>query len=96
MGHTSPQFTPAQLLDSGRRAEAEGKFELAVQFYRHLTDHYGQTAEAAEARNGLGRLGEKQGLPGVLQVLYTPSGGEIWVVHQDGSIGRWDIAYLCA
>jgi hypothetical protein len=53
----SPQFTPRQLLDAGRRAEAEGKLDHASQLYRHLTDHYGYTAEAAEARNGLGRLG---------------------------------------
>jgi hypothetical protein len=53
----SPQFTPRQLLDAGRRAEAEGKFDHATQLYRHLTDHYGYTAEAAEARNGLDRLG---------------------------------------
>jgi hypothetical protein len=53
----SPQFTPRQLLDAGRRAEAEGKLDHATQLYRHLTDHYGYTTEAAEARNGLGRLG---------------------------------------
>ena len=53
----SPQFTPRQLLDAGRRAEAEGKLDHANQLYRHLTDHYGYTAEAVEARSGLGRLG---------------------------------------
>ena len=53
----APQFTPQQLLDAGRRAEAEGKLDLAVQFYRHLTDNYAPTSEAAEARNGLGRIG---------------------------------------
>src|SRR4051794_30706909 len=53
----SPQFTPRQLLDAGRRAEAEGKLDHAIQLYRHLTDHYVYTAEAAEARNGLGRIG---------------------------------------
>lgn len=57
MVHASPQFTPTQLLDSGRRAETEGKLDLAVQFYRHLADHHAYTAEAAEARNGLGRVG---------------------------------------
>jgi hypothetical protein len=53
----SPQFTPRQLLDAGRRAEAEGKLDHAIQLYRHLTDHYAYTAEATEARNGLGRIG---------------------------------------
>jgi hypothetical protein len=33
---------------------------LAAQFYRHLTEHFAFTAEAAEARNGLGRVGVTQ------------------------------------
>jgi hypothetical protein len=57
----SPQFTPRQLLDAGRRAEAEGKLDHAIQLYRHLTDHYAYTAEAADARNGLGRIGASAG-----------------------------------
>src|SRR5436190_20031999 len=57
----SPQFTPRQLLDAGRRAEAEGSLDHAIQLYRHLTDHYAYTAEAAEARNGLGRMGAGAG-----------------------------------
>lgn len=60
MGHTSQQFTPPQLLEAGQRAEAEGRFDLAAQFYRHLTEHYAFTGEAAEARNGLGRVGAAQ------------------------------------
>ena len=60
MANASPQFSPAQLLESGRRAETEGKADLAAQFYRHLTDHHAYTAEAAEARNGLGRVGAVQ------------------------------------
>ena len=57
----SPQFTPRQLLDAGRRAEAEGKLDHAIQLYRHLTDHYAYTTEATEARNGLGRIGAGAG-----------------------------------
>jgi hypothetical protein len=57
----SPQFTPRQLLDAGRRAEAEGNLDHAIQLYRHLTDHYAYTAEATEARNGLGRIGAGAG-----------------------------------
>lgn len=57
MLHVPTQFTPAQLLESGRRAENEGKLDLAIQFYRHLTDNFAYTAEAAEAHNGLGRIG---------------------------------------
>lgn len=61
MPQGSPQFTPRQLLDAGRRAEAEGKLDHAIQLYRHLTDHYAYTAEAGEARDGLGRIGAGAG-----------------------------------
>jgi hypothetical protein len=57
MVHGSPQFTPKQLLDAGRRAEAEGRLDLAHQFYGHLSDHYGHTPEAAEGRDLLARMG---------------------------------------
>jgi hypothetical protein len=53
----SPQFTPGQLIESGRRAETEGRLDLAVQFYRHLTEHFAGAAEAAEAHGALGRIG---------------------------------------
>lgn len=56
MVHASPQFTPAQLLESGRRSEAEGRLDLANQFYRHLTEHYAQAPEAAEAHYAIGRI----------------------------------------
>ncbi len=75
MVHASPQFTPTQLLDSGRRAETEGKLDLAVQFYRHLTDHHAYTAEAAEARNGLGRVGAAQ------SQIWQPANG----IHVNGN-----------
>jgi hypothetical protein len=55
--YASPQFTPRQLLDAALRAEAEGRREAAHQFYWHLNDQYGHTAEAAEGRSGLARLG---------------------------------------
>jgi hypothetical protein len=57
MARGTPQLTPQQLLDAGQRAEADGTTDVAAHFYRHLTDNYGYTFEAAEARNGLGRLG---------------------------------------
>jgi len=60
MVQASAQFSPAQLLDAGRRAEAEGNLDLAAQFYRHLNEHHAYTAEAAEARSGLGRIGAAQ------------------------------------
>jgi hypothetical protein len=60
MAHISQQLTPPQLLEAGHRAEIEGRLDLAAQFYRHLTEHFAFTAEAAEARNGLGRVGATQ------------------------------------
>jgi hypothetical protein len=53
---SSPQFTPAQVLNAARRAEAEGKLDYAAQFYRHIVDYYAATPEAQDAREGLGRL----------------------------------------
>jgi hypothetical protein len=60
MVHTQQQLTPPQLLEAGHRAESEGKLDLAMQFYRHLTDHYGYTNEAAAARDSIGRIGAAQ------------------------------------
>lgn len=57
MARSGAQFTAAQILEAGRRAEAEGRAEQAVQFYRHLADHYPQAAEAPFAWDGLSRLG---------------------------------------
>ena len=61
----SPQFTAKQLLDAGRRAESEGRLDLAHQFYGHLSDHYGHAPEAAEGRDGLARLGTSSRHPQV-------------------------------
>jgi hypothetical protein len=67
MPHGSPQFTPKQLLDAGQRAEAEGRLDLAYQFYEHLSDRYGHAPEAAEGRNGLERVGTGVHYPQVWQ-----------------------------
>lgn len=55
---SSIQFTPVQVLQAARRAEAEGKMEYALQFYRHIVEHYVSTPEAHEAREGLLRIAE--------------------------------------
>jgi hypothetical protein len=55
---TSVQYTPVQVLQAARRAEAEGKMDYALQFYRHIVEHHGATAEAQEARDGLFRIAE--------------------------------------
>jgi len=58
MGQMSVQYTPVQVLQAARRAEAEGKMDYALQFYRHLVEHHGMTPEAQEAREGLFRIAE--------------------------------------
>jgi len=63
--HAAPQLTPTQLIDAGRRAEAEGRPDLAVRFYGHLTRHFAETAEAAEAHGALGRIEARQADTGV-------------------------------
>ena len=55
---SSVQFTPVQVLQAARRAEAEGKMEYALQFYRHIVEHHVSTPEAHEAREGLLRIAE--------------------------------------
>jgi hypothetical protein len=55
---SSIQFTPVQVLQAARRAEAEGKMEYALQFYRHIVEHHVSTSEAHEAREGLLRIAE--------------------------------------
>lgn len=60
MAQASPQFSAAQILEAGRRAESDGRFDYAVQFYRHLTDHHGRTPEAASARESLSRLSARR------------------------------------
>jgi hypothetical protein len=67
MTHGAPQFTPIQLIDAGRRAEAEGRPDLAVQFYRHVTENFAEAAQAAEAHGALGRIGPWQSTGGVTQ-----------------------------
>jgi hypothetical protein len=51
------QFSPTQILEAGRRAEAEGRVEYAVQFYRHLIEHAPRTMEALSAEQALQRIG---------------------------------------
>jgi hypothetical protein len=58
MGQMSVQYTPVQVLQAARRAEAEGKMDYALQFYRHLVEHHGTSAESQEAREGLFRIAE--------------------------------------
>lgn len=52
----SQNYSPSQILAIGQRAESEGKFEYATQFYSHLVDHFRHTAEGHEAIYGLQRI----------------------------------------
>lgn len=70
--HGAPQLTPAQLIDAGRRAEAQGRADLAVQFYRYLTEFFAEAVEAAEAHNALGRIGAAQSLPRIVKPQPAP------------------------
>jgi hypothetical protein len=56
MAPTAAQFSPAQILEAGRRAENDGRVGYAIQFYRHLTDHHNWSPEAAIAKEALTRL----------------------------------------
>jgi hypothetical protein len=71
--HAAPQLTPAQLIDAGRRSEAQGRPDLAVQFYRYLTEYFAEAVEAAEAHNALGRIGATQALPLIAKPRPAPS-----------------------
>ena len=50
------QFSVAQVLEAGQKAEFENKLDYAFQFYKHITDHHAQAPEAQAARDGLARL----------------------------------------
>jgi hypothetical protein len=70
--HAAPQLTPAQLVDAGRRAEVQGRPDLAVHFYRYLTEYFAEAVEAAEAHNALGRIGVAQALPRIAKPQPPP------------------------
>lgn len=63
MVEAQPQFTPKQILEAGQRAVAEGRIEYARQFFQHLIDHHGDSAEAAGARSEILSLGRPTAAP---------------------------------
>jgi hypothetical protein len=63
MVEAQPQFTPRQILEAGQRAVAEGRIEYARQFFQHLIDHYGDTAEASSARSEILGLAGPNAVP---------------------------------
>ena len=52
----SQQFSPAQILQAARRAEAEGRDEYALQFFQHLSEYYGSTPEGRAANDAVHRV----------------------------------------
>ncbi len=56
MSQASQALTPPEILDAGHKAESDGRIAYAVQFYRHLTNYYARSPEAADARQALHRL----------------------------------------
>ncbi|MEO1694067.1 MAG: hypothetical protein AAFR55_02395 [Pseudomonadota bacterium] len=56
MNQTATRFTPGQILAAGRRAEADGRFDDAAQFYHHIAEHYRDAPEADDAREAISRL----------------------------------------
>ncbi len=67
MAQAQTQFTPAQILEAGQRAEREGRIEHARQFYNHLVEHYAATPEAAAAQSGVARVNARDGNPSPVQ-----------------------------
>jgi hypothetical protein len=59
----SSQFSAAQALEAAQRAEAEGRFDYAVQVYRHVSDHHQGAPEALAARAALARIGVHRPAP---------------------------------
>lgn len=51
-------YSPAEILDMGRRAEFEGNLDYASQFYSYLIEGLPGTREADEARIGMERVAQ--------------------------------------
>jgi hypothetical protein len=56
--HSQAQYSPRQLLESARRAEADGNVDLASHVSRYVLEHFPGSPESAEAYNCLMRLGQ--------------------------------------
>jgi hypothetical protein len=81
MAQTQVQYTPVQVLQAARRAEAEGKMDYALQFYRHIVEHHGTSVEAQEAREGLFRIAEWRWGEARLARRQAPGGTNGFVGH---------------
>ncbi|MEM9358985.1 MAG: hypothetical protein AAGB04_22615 [Pseudomonadota bacterium] len=48
-----PQYTPAQVLETARRAEANGQLDYADQAFRHIIEFFPSSPEASMARDAI-------------------------------------------
>ncbi len=67
-------FTAIQILEAGRRAEAEGNRDHAQRFYVHLVSQYAASPEAADAHEGLRRLGEYPRVAQATHLVHSTNG----------------------
>ncbi len=56
MAQSQMQYSPAQILAAGRRAENDGRREYALQFFQHILDQYPNSPEAGHAREAVARM----------------------------------------
>lgn len=77
MAQSQAQYTPAQILDLGRRAEADGRQDYALQLFRHLAEHYPGTPEAATATEAMSRhqRGHQDAIDRARDAFQHPSNG---------------------
>lgn len=59
----NPQYTAAQILQMGQRAELEGSVDHAAQFYAYIVEHMRTSPEAADAKTALQRLAQLKQRP---------------------------------
>lgn len=71
-----PQYSPRQLLESARRAEADGNVDLAAHVSRYVLEHFAGSPESAEAYNSLMRLGQPP-----IEQAPAPPAAALPVVH---------------
>lgn len=57
-GQVQAHYSPRQLLESARRAEADGNVDLAAHVARYVLEHFAGSPESAEAYSCLLRLGQ--------------------------------------
>jgi hypothetical protein len=88
MAQAPANITAAQVLEAGRLAEAEGRLDYAVQFFRHLTEHHASSPEAMMARQALARLAPRSAERPQAPALHRPSPLNGSAISGNGSSAR--------